>query len=268
MLDDQEFRKLLYHLGLLWKGYRKVRKGVKKRVRRHMRLLGCQDVESYLHKMGEKKEIRRECERLMAVSISRFFRDQRLWKVIQTEVLPLLFKRHMGKIRVWCAGCASGEEVYSLKIVWDGLTGPHDINRELEIIASDINPVNLQRAREGVYPATSLKETSEQVKTRYFVSQGDKGPHAVRSFLKRGIIWKKHNLLSDLPPGPCFHIVFLRNNLLTYYKDDLKKETLKKLLKCLSRNGFLIIGSNEELPPDNHELLPFGSLPYVYQKRC
>jgi len=268
MIDDQEFRKLLHHLSLLWKGYRKVRKGVKKRVRRHMRLLGCQDVESYLLKMDEKKEIRRECERLMAVSISLFFRDQRLWEVLQTEVMPLLLKRHMGKINVWCAGCASGEEVYSLKIVWDGLTGPRDINRKLEIIASDINPVNLQRAREGVYPSTSLKETSEQVKIRYFVSQGDNGPHAVGSFLKRGIIWKTHNLLSDLPPRPCFHIIFLRNNLLTYYKDDLKKETLKKFLRCLSQNGFLIIGSNEELPLDYHELLPFGSLPYVYQKRC
>ncbi len=65
MLDDREFRKLIDHLGLSWKGYRRVRKGVKKRVRRHMRLLGCQDISSYLFRMGEEREVRLECERLL-----------------------------------------------------------------------------------------------------------------------------------------------------------------------------------------------------------
>jgi len=267
MLDDQEFCQLLHHLGLSWKGYRRVRKGVKKRVRRHMGLLGCKDVTSYLLKMDEEKEVRQECEWLMTVSISRFFRDQRLWEVLRKKILPKLLEGHRGKTRIWSAGCASGEEIYSLKIVCDGLTGSPYRHRGLEITATDMNPIYLQRAREGVYPSSSLKEVPESARSRYFIAQGHKELYAVRTFLKRGIVWKKHNLLSDPPPGSCFHMIFLRNNLLTYYQDDLKKEPLGKVLICLSRDGFLIIGSHEELPLDRHELLPFGPLSYVYQKQ-
>jgi len=267
MLNDQEFRELLRHLGLLWKGYRRVRKGVKKRIRRHMKRLGCPDVTSYLQKLDEQKEVRLECDRLMTVPISRFFRDRMLWEVLEQEILLQLLKKYSAGIRVWSAGCASGEEAYSLKIVWERLGGSPRRQRDLEVTATEMNPINLQRAKAGVYPASSLKEVPEQVKARYFVSQGGSGLHRVRSFLKRGIIWKKHNLLSDPPPGSCFHMVFLRNNLLTYYQDKLKEEALGRVLGCLSKDGFLIIGSNEVLPLGTHQLLPLGSLPYVYQKR-
>jgi len=267
MLSDQEFRELLHHLGFLWKGYRRVRKGVKKRVRRHMKRLGCQDVASYLQKLDDQEEARQECDRLMTVPVSRFFRDRMVWELLEQEILPQLLKKYSAGIRVWSAGCASGEEVYSLKIVWERLAGSPDPNGGLEITATDINPSNLQRARAGVYLASSLKEVPEQVKALYFVSQGDSELHAVRSFLKRGIIWKKHNLLSDPSPGSCFHMIFLRNNLLTYYQDQLKEEALGRLLRCLCKNGFLIVGSNEKLPFARNDLFLFGALPYVYQKR-
>ena len=267
MLDDQEFRQLLHHLGLSWKGYRRVRKGVKKRVRRHMRLLGCQDVGGYLLEVDENEEVRQECERLMTVPISRFFRDRRLWEILKNEILPALIVEHRGELRVWSAGCASGEEVYSLKILWDGLTGSVLPLRELKIAATDINPICIERARAGVYPLTSLKELPEPVRSSYFDAQGGKDLYAVKPSLKNGIIWLRHNLFSDPPPGSHFHIIFLRNNLLTYYQDDLKRPAVENLLNCVSKEGFLIIGSHEKLPFAGHDLVPFGSLSYVYKKR-
>ena len=89
-MDDVQFRKLLHHLGLSWTGYRKVRKGVKKRISRHMRLLNCSDLAGYLHELGSSKGARYECERLMTVSISRFFRDKKLWVLLLDKVLPEL----------------------------------------------------------------------------------------------------------------------------------------------------------------------------------
>ena len=73
-MDDRAFGRLLEFLGLSWPGYRRVRKGVKKRVGRHM--------QAYLEKLMQNKEVRRQCERLMCVSISRFFRDRRLWEAL------------------------------------------------------------------------------------------------------------------------------------------------------------------------------------------
>jgi chemotaxis protein methyltransferase CheR len=268
MLDDQEFRKIIDHLGLSWKGYLRVRKGVKKRICRHMRLLGCQDISSYLFEMGEEREVRLECERLLTVSISRFFRDKRLWEVLHKELLHGLLNRYTGKTRVWSAGCASGEEVYSLKIVWDSIAGFSDRHVGLEITATDMNAIHLQRARDGTYPPSSLRELPGHLRSRYFITKGDESLFEVKASLKEGIIWLEHNLLSDPSPGPCFDMILLRNNLLTYYRDELKKEALEKVLMSLSGGGFLIIGSHEKLPLARHDLVPFGSLSYVYQKGC
>ena len=87
-MDDHQFRRLLHHLGLSWTGYRKVRKGVKKRVSRHMLALNCSNMAGYLHEIDKSKEALDECERLMTVSISRFFRDKKLWDLLSDEMLP------------------------------------------------------------------------------------------------------------------------------------------------------------------------------------
>ncbi len=88
--DDHQFRQLLHHLGLSWKGYRRVRKGVKKRIRRHMQQLGCQNMPAYLLELDKSKEARRQCEQMVAFPISRFFRDRKLWEVLEKEILPEL----------------------------------------------------------------------------------------------------------------------------------------------------------------------------------
>ena len=79
-MDDAQFRILLEHLGYCWDGCRRVRKGVKKRTHRHMQQLGCRDIPAYLNLLDNQVERRHECELLMTVSISRFFRDRRLWQ--------------------------------------------------------------------------------------------------------------------------------------------------------------------------------------------
>jgi len=89
-MDNQQFCQLLRHLGLSWTGYRKVRKGVKKRIARHMQDLGCRNVSAYLVELDRRNDARLDCERLMTVSISRFFRDRKLWETLQKNILPVL----------------------------------------------------------------------------------------------------------------------------------------------------------------------------------
>jgi chemotaxis protein methyltransferase CheR len=172
-MNDHQFRQLLNHFGLSWEGYRKVRKGVKKRLCRHMHELGCRNVEQYLLAVDQDKVARRVCERLMTVSVSRFFRDRQLWQCLEKDVLPLIIRRRWGSIRVWSAGCARGEEVYSFKILWHAVgeyVGPLP---DLEMAASDINPDYLDKARTGLYPLSSLKEVPEQWRDLYFQRTGE-----------------------------------------------------------------------------------------------
>ncbi len=132
-MNDQHFHQLLQHLGLSWRGYRKVRKGVKKRICRHMYQLGCRDVSTYLLKLDKNEDARLQCEQNMAVSISRFFRDRKLWETLEKEILPELIEKHREKIAVWSAGCACGEEVYSLKILWGRLINYRTIRTSLKV---------------------------------------------------------------------------------------------------------------------------------------
>jgi chemotaxis protein methyltransferase CheR len=231
-----------------------------------MSFLGSKNVTAYILELEKSEEARKQCERLMTVSISRFFRDRKLWEILQKEILPQIVERHRRRIKVWSAGCACGEEVYSLKIIWEVLTESIMRMPGLEITGTDMNPIYLERARAGIYPASSLKELPEGLRSVYLRLQPAKKSYFVKPSLKKSIIWKLNHLLDD-PPGSSYELVFLRNNVLTYYQDELKRYALKKVSNCLALDGFLIIGSHENLPFESLDLVPLSSLPYVFEKK-
>jgi chemotaxis protein methyltransferase CheR len=220
----------------------------------------------YLHEIDKSKEARDECERLMTVSISRFFRDKKLWDLLLDEMLPGLIEQHPEKISAWSAGCACGEEAYSLNILWDALEPSGARSPDLHITATDMNPITLERARGGIYPVSSLIEVPEEMRSRYFHPVEEGKNYRIKESLKKGLHWRVHNLLSGTLESP-FQIIFMRNNLLTYYHDEIKRAALKNVLSCLSSEGFLIIGSHETLPSEVSELHDYGSLSYIFQKR-
>jgi chemotaxis protein methyltransferase CheR len=264
-MDDHQFCQLLNRFGFSWSGYRKVRKGVKKRIKRHMKDLGCRNISDYLMELDESDEVRKKCELLLTVSISRFFRDREFWQSLEKKILPDLINKNLEKINVWSAGCACGDEVYSFKIVWDELKNSVGHLTKLELIATDMNPDYLDIARAGIYSSSSLKEVTKEFQARYFKKKKGKKLFEINSSLKKDIIWKIHHLLSD-PPGSKFDIIFLRNNVLTYYEDLLKKKAFRKILDSLALFGFLIIGSHESLPFEARELTEIDPHPFVFRK--
>lgn len=195
-----------------------------------------------------------------------FFRDKGMWAVLGEEILRGLMNRHLEKISFWSAGCASGEEVYSLKILWDTLLLTDRPSPVLSITATDVNPVCLKRAKDGVYPLSSLKEVPERLLSKYFQFQEKGKCYSINASLKNGISWRMHNLLTDIPESG-FHIIFLRNNLLTYYVDEVKQPVMKKLLTRLRPGGFLIIGSHEKLPFETFGLSQYRAFPYIFKKQ-
>ncbi len=264
-MDDDQFRQLLERFGLSWQGYRKVRKGVKKRIRRHMHQLGCQTVEAYLLVLGRDSAARYHCERLMTVSISRFFRDLGLWRTLADEMLPMIFKENTMSMKVWSAGCACGEEAYSMKILCETMAPGVKHMPDVEIWATDMNPHYLKRAQAGIYSASSLRELPQALRTLYFRPTQKQHGYTVNEPLKKGLIWRVHNLLSD-PPDSQFQLIFLRNSLLTYYRDALKLPALEKVVGSLAHGGFLVVGSHEKIPLKVPGLSQFGGHSYIFQK--
>lgn len=266
-MDDRQFRRVLHYFGLSWTGYRKVRKGVKRRISRHMLELNCSDMAGYLHELDRNAEAREECKRLMTVSISRFFRDRQLWDLLHEEILPGLLEGNPETVSVWSAGCASGEEAYSLKIIYDSLESSIGPLPALEITATDMNPIYLERARIGRYPASSLKEVPEWLRTRFFHPEKSGNVFRIKDSQKSGISWGVHDLLSG-PHEKKFQIILLRNNILTYYRDETKKAVLKDTLTSLCTGGLLIIGSHEKLPFEISAILHESPLSYLFKKKA
>jgi chemotaxis methyl-accepting protein methylase len=264
-MDDQQFRQLLVWFNFSWTGYRKVRKGVKKRISRHMLELNCPNIEAYLAMLHQNDEVRQECEKRMTVSISRFFRDQKLWQDLEKIILPRIIQTQRKKFRLWSAGCARGEEVYSFQIIWNRLKESHDHLPELEISATDIHPGYIEQARAGEYSKSSLKEVPPEIREFYFDVRKSGNRFDVKSFLKKSINWKVQDIFAE-PPGSAFNIIFLRNNLLTYYRDPLKKEGLNTVFKALAPDGWLIVGSHEKLPAETPYFQRHSSVPWAYRK--
>lgn len=264
-MEDAQFRRLLERFGLSWDGYRRVRKGVKKRIARHMQETGCRNVGDYIEAIEKDPELRVQFECLMTVSISRFFRDRELWEALQERILPMMAGRPNRMVRAWSAGCASGEEPYSLKILWEYLRRSSASLPDLSILATDLCPEYLERARVAIYPPRSVREVPDPMRSHFFEKIA-RAKVALRPWLKGSIEWRVHNLLSD-PPGTVFDLIFLRNNLLTYYQDELKIPAFAKVLESLAPGGFLIIGSHERMPFEPEDLERWDESRHIFQKR-
>lgn len=264
-MDDNQFRELLDRFDLSWEGYRRVRKGVKKRIRRHMQVLECSRLIDYLQLIDEDPDTRIVCRRLMTVSISRFFRDYRLWRVLLSGFLNALTTNQAEPFVVWSAGCACGEEVYSFRMVWEEMRRIGEYVPPLTVLGTDINPTYLLRCRTGIYSAGSIREIPRILQKRYLKKQPESRRFRVVPCIQREVAWMVHNL-TDPPPGPAFNFIFLRNNLLTYYEPSIKIPAFHRIIDTLVSPGALVVGNHETLPADRSDLIPHPDCDCLYLK--
>lgn len=256
-----------------WKGFRKVRQQVAKRVSRRIRALNLGDPAEYrafLEGHPEEWEILDACCR---VTISRFFRDREFWSTMQTRLLPELARRseEAGQdiLRVWSAGCCSGEEPFTISILWrmaresgPSLAETHP-GLELRILATDLDPVVLERAREGLYPSGSLKDVPVSWVSTAF--QETDGGFLLRNHYREGVSLSLGDIRTIMPEGP-FHLIACRNLAFTYFEEDLQAEVLSALLQRLEAGGGLVIGGHEALPGGPWPLVqPVPGLP-IFEK--
>jgi len=265
-MDDHQFRQLLDFFNLSWKGYRKVRKGVKRRIARHMQTLGCRRIERYLQYLAADERVKNTCVELLTVSISRFYRDRRVWSVLEKDILPNLVAGRTRPVRIWSAGCARGEEVYSFRIAWEALKLKAAVRARLELIATDVNSDYLEQARKGVYDRGSVRElTTEQVERHFESRKGGRRLH-IRPELKTNIAWFCQDLVAGQTPPGLFDIIFLRNNLLTYYRDPQKRAAFERVIATLEQGGTLIIGAHERLPEAADRFVPVSGSNLIFRR--
>jgi chemotaxis protein methyltransferase CheR len=220
---------------------------VANRLRRRLLELGLSSYEEYYRYLTEGDNRERELPHFIsAVSTNEtyFYREINHFTALSEMILPELFSRQR-RIRIWSAGCSTGEEPYTLGIILEEQRGVHWTGK-VEILATDISPAVIQRAEEGLYGERSLRFVPEHVLARYFVPI-DNGAYRVCDRLRRGIEFKVHNLLNDSPPQPGMDLIFCRNVMIYFDKPTQKRLVDEIFARVLSPHGYLCIGHSESL---------------------
>lgn len=174
-----------------------------------------------------------------------FFRHPDQFTELRQRVLPSLrsFLRDRGTLRVWSAGCASGEEAYTLAMLFDA----EGIGDRVQIVASDISRAALERGRTGQYRDWSLRSLPAELRERYFRS--DNGIHSIREDLRRQVIWRQLNLAKPSYPSMesaigHFGLIFCRNVLMFFDAKTIEK-VATRLWASLAPGGWLILGPSD-----------------------
>jgi chemotaxis protein methyltransferase CheR len=232
-----------------WPGFRKVRKQVCKRIDRRLRELGLVDVEAYRDFLEAHPEEWSQLDGFCRIPISRFYRDRGVFDYLRDEVLPTLATtvRATGddSVRCWSAGCASGEEVYTLSIMWNLQLSFRFPELTLRLIATDSEPTMLDRARCGCYSMSSLKDVPKDWLTAAFTKSGEL--LCVKPAFRHGVDFVRQDIRREMPEGR-FHLILCRHLAFTYFDHSLQEETLERILRKLVSGGILVTGKQEALP--------------------
>ncbi len=237
----------LPQLNMRWPGFRKVRGQVCKRIKRRINELDLPDLPAYQTLLQSNHSEWQHLDGLCRITISRFYRDKEVFAFFGKEVLPALI-HSMGNKRalsLWCIGAASGEEPYSLAILWHLQVKKLFPKTECDILASEIDPHMLERARLGCYEEGNIKNLPKAWLHKVFTKKGN--TFYLKPFIKEKIRFIQHDI-REAPPKGTYQAVFCRNLVFTYFNMDLQTVILEKLHNVLDEGGVLAIGGHETLP--------------------
>jgi chemotaxis protein methyltransferase CheR len=240
----------LPRLRLRWDGFRKVRRQVCRRISRRIAELGLSDAAAYRAYLEGNEPEWEVLAALCRVTISRFWRDRAVFEALRDEVLPELGP----SVSAWSAGCASGEEPYSLVLAAE------EAGVDIRVLATDVDTVLLGRARRADYAESSLRDLPARLQARAFAGSRLRPEYRERVDLLR------HDVRDGAPDGP-FDLVLCRNLVFTYFADNLQRKVGGHLAGALDAGGALAVGTHEALPDGLDGFEPWPAARHVYRYR-
>lgn len=239
----------LPRLHLRWDGFRRVRRQVCRRIDRRRATLGLADVAAYRHLLETTADEWGVLDGLCRVTISRFARDRGVWTDLVAGVLPRLAReaKAAGRpaVRAWSAGCGAGEEPYTLAIAWELAIAPHEPGVAVDILATDVDEVQLGRAATARYPAGTLRELPDAWRRAAFDRAGDE--EHLRDRFRASIRFARHDVRTP-PPAAAFDLVLCRNLAFTYLDEPGQRAAAATFHAVLREGGVLVVGVHERLP--------------------
>jgi two-component system CheB/CheR fusion protein len=245
--STQEFEALIEYLknsrGFDFGGYK--RSSLQRRMGKRMQTLHIERYSDYLDYLEVHPEEFIQLFNTILINVTGFFRDTASWQFLAAEVILRLIagKPQNEPIRVWSAGCASGEEAYTLAIVLAEALGLEGFRQRVKIYATDVDEEALGQARQASYSARDLQPVSPDLRTKYFEKTGDR--FVFRPDLRRAVIFGRHDLVQDAPMSR-LDLLVCRNTLM-YFNAETQSRILARFHFALNDTGVIFLGKAEML---------------------
>jgi two-component system, chemotaxis family, CheB/CheR fusion protein len=219
---------------------------VTRRIERRLALAHSPNIDEYVTRLRNEREELDILYHDLLIGVTRFFRDGEAFDILEQRVLPELLQRGGpdAPLRIWVAGCATGEEPYSLAIVLQDLMLKHG-PRPVKIFATDVHRGSLERATRGIYEADAVANVSQERLARYFLRTGD--AYQVVPDVRQMVVFAHHNVIRD---APFTRVDFITcRNLLIYLQPAAQQKVLSLFHFALKRGGGLFLGPSESVGP-------------------
>lgn len=246
------------HIGIDFSYYKE--NTIARRLERRVSINRCHSLEEYLTFLIESDKEKETLYRELLIGVTRFFRDGEAFDSLKSNVLPYLDCRK-GHLRIWSAGCSTGEEVYSLAMICLEEMEKRRSNCELKIFATDIDRHALNVASQGLYPESIVADIDQEMLSKYFIRL--ENGYQVKESLRKTVVFATHNLLKD-PPFSRLDLMVCRN-LFIYLKPEMQQKILNMFYYSLKPGGFLFMGNSETLGDMSEGFKTIDSKWKIYQ---
>ncbi len=216
---------------------------IRRRLLSRMRSSGCDTYDAYLRYLRENPAEFELLRNALTINVTEFYRDPEVFDLVHRELFPTILKNR-GRIRLWCAGCSSGEEAYTLAILLAETLGISN-TRNATIYATDIDEMVLARAKEGVYDPKALTKVPEALVRKHLIRRED-GLFEVRPHLRSMIRFSRHDLMTGQPIARYLDMVSCRN-VTIYFTEEQKNDLTRLFHSALTPGGFYVMGKTEYL---------------------
>lgn len=257
----------LPRLGLQWRGFRKVRRIVRRRIERRLAELDLPDATAYRHYLESHPEEWPVLDRVCRIPVSRFYRDRAVFEYLGNVVLPELsaaiVARREAELRCWSAGCDAGEEPYTLAILFRVRVAPRFPGVRLRIVATDVEPEMIELAVRACYPRYAVRDVPADLATAF--TESPDGRLRLADECRRDVELGVQDIRVAAPEGR-FHLILCRYLALTYFDAALQQRTLSLLRDKLEPGGVLVVGATERVPEDRGGLVPWSARLGIYRR--
>ncbi|MGZ3872419.1 MAG: CheR family methyltransferase, partial [Mucilaginibacter sp.] len=265
--DEETFRQLLTVLrirrGVDFVNYKQ--NTIKRRIIRRMALNKIDKPADYLTFLRENKHEQDALYNDLLISVTNFFRDPQSFDLLCNTILPALIQHKTANdpLRIWVAGCATGEEAYSIAICIQEYMGDKTTDRKVQIFATDVSEIAISRARTGIYRPAELEGLSP-IQVQQFFNKLD-GSYQVNKSTRDMCVFAHHNLLKD-PPFSKIDLVSCRN-VMIYLEPVLQKRALSTFHYALNEKGYLMLGKSETIGINTDLFSPINKNEKIYQSK-